>query len=119
MGVQISDIPKVAFSQNEIAVTLTSDDYLESVGVAAVYLLDWSLPVSDGDVLHMWIGGKVGVELYAVDNPDDSGDEIPEQGAMTMEEYIPVLIEALNSNYELYSRYFITPGDNFDIKLTA
>lgn len=118
MGVQISDIPKIAFSQNEILVSLTSDDYLVSEGVAAEYILEWDVDTADGGQLHFYFGDKRGLSLYVVDDPDNSGTEISAQGDLSHSDYVMLLISELQQIHEISSRYYVSAEDNF-IKLTA
>lgn len=119
MAVAISNIPKIAFSKNEIAVSLTSDNYLESVGKAAVYFLNWSTPVADGDFISMQFNSRV-VTIACKTIPNyDRGDEIEPQGALTKSEYVDVLISSLNRHHLLSEAYIIDRGSSDRVRLTA
>lgn len=119
MGVQISDIPKIGFSQNEILVSLDSDNYVKTEGVAAEYDLYWDEPPAEGDVLYVHVNKLFSIELFVSDTPDDSGNQLPSQGTYTDTEYVLILIEALKKNFYLSQYYTIEVSDVVFVKIKA
>lgn len=119
MSVNISDIPKIAFSKNEIAVSLTSDNYLESVGRAAVYFLNWNTAVSNGNYITMQFNSHVVTITCRLIPNLDRGDEVEPQSVLNKSEYVDRLIPSLKRNYLLSEAYIIDRGSNDRVRLTA
>lgn len=119
MAVEISNIPKISFSMNEIAVSLTSDNYLLSEGRAAVYLLDWNAAVVLGDFISMQFNSKVVTITCGLEVNHDRGDKVKPQEGMPKSEYVDVLVTSLNRNHLLSEAYIIDRGSNNRVRLTA
>lgn len=119
MSVSISDIPKIAFSKNEIAVTLTSGNYLQSVGRAAVYFLNWNTAVTNGNYITMQFNSHVITITCKLIPNYDRGDEVEPQSVLTKSEYVDLLIPLLKRNYLLSEAFVIDRGSNDRVRLTA
>lgn len=118
MAVALSDIPKIAFAQNEIAVTLTSDDYLEAQGRAAVYSLSWIGDVLDTDFIQLQFDSRT-IVIEARDNPDDSGNQVISQGELDRVAYGKILVEALKGNHAFSSTYTAEEAEDGAVRIRA
>lgn len=127
MAVTINDIPKLSFTQNEVKVVITSDNYLQNEGAKGVYKLDFDNTVSPNIGLgHIYfvlrnnrilygyggmIPGNPPLYLRGYDLPMAVVDE-------TKAQYAVRLRDALDAGFEI-NQDFVVSVDNESILLTA
>ncbi|MDX3913764.1 MAG: hypothetical protein QHC79_09510 [Pseudosphingobacterium sp.] len=127
MAVTINNIPKLSFSQNEVKVVITSDDYLDTEGAIGVYKLDYDLEhspnIGQGYVNFVLQNKSI---LYGYGGPTPG--PLPIKGydlplavfGETRETYAPKLRNAIDAGYRINSDFIVTvdPSDN-TILITA
>lgn len=111
----LNDIPDVVLSRNPVAVKLSTDNAIETAGVAAVVVLDFSGGGAAADEKFSLEWTEAGEQLTFTfkASPNNSGNQLPAYSAGTITDWLDSVVTYLNYNYLLsrdFSLYKTGPG---------
>ncbi len=113
--------PKFVMLGNQVPLTLTTDKYLQVVGVKAQTDLAFNAHLADGTKFNIaWMGTDINLEFTVLDAPTDSANDIQRNVGLSVHNWVTNhVLPAFLANPILTAAFSITNPANGVIKFTA